>query len=64
MRYRTKAEWAAAKARELRQRAWDLPTVPSADWRGVRRRMRVLGTLHADASRFDRMAERFRAQGV
>ena len=62
--YRTKAEWAAAKARELRQEARLMPTVPSANWQAVRRRMTALRTLRAEADRLEKLAERFRAQGV
>lgn len=63
MRYATKADWAAAKAENLRADARALPYVPSADWRRVRGRMRARQTLLADADRFDRMARAFRRRG-
>lgn len=63
MRYKTKAEWAEAKARELRTKARLLPLVPSADWRNVRRRVVAIRTINADAHRFERLAARYRAEG-
>lgn len=62
--YRTKAEWAAAEARALRQEARLMPTVPSANWQAVRRRMRALQALRAEADRLEALAARFKAQGV
>lgn len=64
MRYATKADWAAAKARQLREEARLLPYVHSADWRGVRARCRAVQTISDHARRYERMAERFRAAGV
>jgi hypothetical protein len=61
---KTKAEWAAAKAASLLRQADQWPTVRSADWQSVRRRMRALQTLREEARRFERLAERFKAQGV
>ena len=61
--YATKAEWAAAKARELRQEADLLPVASIHDWRGVKRRMGAVRSLTADADRFDRMARRFSERG-
>lgn len=61
--YRTKAEWAAAKARELRQEADLMPTVSIHDWRGVKRRMGAVRSLTAEADRFERMARTFSARG-
>lgn len=62
--YRTKAEWAAAQASALRQQARLLPICNIHDWRGVKRRTTAVRTLDAEARRMDRLAERFRAQGV
>lgn len=62
--HRTKAAWAAAEARKLRQQANDLPMVSSMDWRGVQRRMRAQAHLRDEANRYERMAERFTANGV
>lgn len=64
MRFRTKAQWAAAKAREYRDEARGLPRVPSSDWRGVRSRMKYQSSLYARADRYDGMAEHFRRQGL
>lgn len=66
MRYKTKAQWAAAKAAELRNRAAELrgERVPSSDWRGVQSKMRILASIDRDTYRFETMAERFRAQGM
>lgn len=66
MGYKTKAEWAAAQARNLRQQAAGLhdQRLPSADWRGIRGKMVASGRLHAEAARYARMAERFRQQGL
>lgn len=61
--YPSKAAWAAAKARELRQEARLMPTVQSADWQGVRRRMRALRALRAEADRMDRLAKVFSERG-
>lgn len=61
MRYKTKAEWAAAKAAELQQQAFALPTHSSHDWRAVKGRMRAQETLLAESWRYARMAERLRA---
>ena len=62
--YRTKAAWAAAEARKLRQQASDLPLASSMDWRGVQRRMRAQAHLRDEANRYERMAERFTANGM
>ena len=62
--YRTKAEWAAAKAAAARKQADLLPICSAHDWRGIQRRVRAVRTLRAGADRFDRLAERFRLQGV
>lgn len=64
MRYATKAEWAAAKAQQLRNEARLLPHVRAADWRNVKARTRAMRTIHADADRFERMAAVFRKSGV
>lgn len=66
MRYQTKAEWAAAKARQLRDEALQARArrVTSDDWRGVRSKMALLDSLGRDAARFEAMADRFRARGV
>lgn len=64
MRYATKADWAAAKAQQLRREADLLPYVRSSDWRGVRARSQAVQNLTDQARRFERMEERFRAQGV
>lgn len=63
MRYATKADWAAAKARQLREEARLLPYVSGSDWRGVRARCRAVQTISDSARRYERMAERFRARG-
>lgn len=64
MRYATKADWAAAKAQKLRTEARLLPHVRTSDWRAVKSRMRIMRTISEDARRYERMAERFRAQGL
>lgn len=61
---KTKAEWAAGKAAELLRQADQWPKVVSADWQGVRRRMRAMQTLRDEARRFERLAERYRTQGL
>jgi len=63
MRYRTKAEWAHARARTLRAQADQLRAerIPSADWRGVRRKMDGIRRLEEEAQRFARIAERLAA---
>ena len=50
--------WAARKARDARQRAADLRAerLPSADWRGIRGKARVLDTLREEATRLERIA--------
>lgn len=60
MAYRTKAEWAAAKARKLRDEAAELRAhrIPVGDWRKVRRKMDALRHLESEAARFDRIARR------
>ena len=62
MAYRTKSEWAAAKAQALRDEAAALRVthVPSGDWRGVRRKTEALRHLEREAARFDRIARRYR----
>lgn len=62
--YRTKAAWAAARAADARQRADALPRVDSGNWRGVRARMAAMAAYRNEARKFERLAERFRAQGV
>lgn len=61
--YPSKAAWATARASELRREARLFPTVPTADWRRVRRRMDAVRAYNAEADRFERMAARFRAEG-
>lgn len=61
--YETKAAWAAARARELRQEAQLLPTVSVHDWRGVKRRMGAVRSLTDEADRFERMAQKFSERG-
>lgn len=62
--YPTKAAWARAEAKALRDQAFALPTVSRHNWRGVRRRAEGQSRLLAEAARFDRMAERFEARGL
>jgi hypothetical protein len=60
--YPTKAEWAAAKAADLRRTARQYPVVPSSDWQGVRRRMTAIRALNADADRYERLSLAFKAR--
>ena len=62
MAYRTKAEWAAAKAQALHKEAerLRLQNIPSSNWRAVQRKARALSAIRAEALRFERMAARFR----
>lgn len=62
--HRTKADWAAAQARDRRDQAAALPVLPASDWRGIQQRTRTHAHLHAEASRFERMAASFRARGL
>jgi predicted nucleic acid-binding protein len=66
MSYRSKAEWAAAKAQEIHQQARELAAerVPSAKWRRVRAKLDGAARLREEAFRFERMARRYREQGV
>lgn len=62
MRYRSKAEWAAAKAQtlHLEAEALRLQHIPSSNWRAVQGKARALSAIRAEALRFERMARRFR----
>jgi len=64
--YRTKWQWAEAKAAELRleETSWRTRHVPSADWRGIRGKMTALESIGRDRRKFEALAERFRAEGV
>lgn len=63
--YKTKAECAAAQARGIRKfaaliRLDPTPTDPEAE----RRKFGIMSAAHAEARRWERVAERFRRQGV
>lgn len=62
--YPTKAAWAAAKAKELREEADSLPYVPAANWRGVRRRAMSKRVLLEEARRFEQIASNMEARGL
>jgi len=62
MRYATKAQWADAKAAEMRRKALDRP-------QAISRSRRRANAEHAtyyfrEAFRYERMAERFKARGL
>lgn len=61
--YHSKAAWAAARAAAARREADALPLVPSADWRGIKRRMSHQAALMDEARKFERIADRMRASG-
>ena len=64
-RYKTKAEWAAAQANDMRVRASELLYRPSAgSVQRARKKYDQVATLHQEASRFDSMAARFKARGI
>jgi hypothetical protein len=54
-----KARWARRKAAECAQAADAIDTVPAADYRGVRDRMKAQAHLRAEERRYLRMAEDF-----
>ena len=63
--YKTKAEWAAAKAEECREAARTLRYESTAG--RPRARMNKHGALNSladQAAKYDRMAERFRRRGL
>jgi hypothetical protein len=63
--YRTKAEWAAAKASELRQQARQLRFQSSAgSYIKAARKARSVNHLDAQAHRYERLAARFRDSGA
>lgn len=59
-RYASKADWAAAKAAELRRQADDLSR-PEAlgDWRQAKMREESARELRREAAKFDRIAARY-----
>lgn len=59
--YRTKAEWAQARAQELREEARKLQFQPSFGSQGkAARKYEQVAHLRREAARFDRMASAFR----
>lgn len=62
--FKTKAEWAAARVRELDDQIARAPTI--FDRRGVSTRdiLRSAGALQAERDRFSRMAQKFARMGV
>lgn len=66
-RHRSKADWAAAKAAELRRQAAELDRPDSAncgDWRAVRMRQDSARQLRREAARFDAIAARARGNAA
>lgn len=62
--FKTKAEWAAAQAADMRARAADLRYQSSAGSASkARRKFEQIDHLHREASRFDAIAERLRRSG-
>lgn len=64
--HRTKADWAAATASRLRGTLDDYhqQRIPSSDWRRVRAKAAGMATLRREISRFEQLAQRYRAAGV
>lgn len=64
-RFATKAEWADARARELRSQADALRYQPSngVSWKAARK-YRAVEQLELEAIRFDGMARTYRRKGV
>lgn len=64
-RYKTKAEWAAAQASDMRARATNLRFESSGGSVGrARKKFDQIDGLHREAARFDGMAARFKARGL
>jgi hypothetical protein len=64
--HRFKWQWAEAKAAELRMEEdrWRSNHIPSSNWRAVRGKMTALGNISQERMKFERLAERFKAEGV
>lgn len=62
--YKTKAEWAAARATELRERIRELRFKSSeGSTARARRKYDSIALLEAEASKYEGMAARFRERG-
>lgn len=61
-----KSDWAESKAEGLRREIEEAARkqVPSSDWRGVQRKMRLLTSLREEERTWARRANAFRAQGL
>jgi hypothetical protein len=63
--FKTKAEWAASRAKELRDQAYKIRFTSSNGqaWR-ARRKFESVDRLYEEAARFDQMAATYRRKGL
>lgn len=63
--FKTKAEWAASRAKELREQAHQTRFTPSNGqaWR-ARRKFEGIERLYEEAARFEQMAATYRRKGL
>lgn len=64
LKFATKAEWAEARAVELRAKLADAraQSQPGAD--GLRKKNTQIDLIEAEVQKFDRLAKKFRREGV